>query len=211
MMLKDKPKRIKRIPLFIITVTIILLEAIRQIVALAKGYTADNLPLYLCSLFIPMFALASFSKCDSKLSKIGYSFSLIIGLPIAISIVLMPSIAFDLQIYGSAIQNIFTQNAVFRHYHSFFYHILAVFFIALCIVLKLYKPKKCDMIPAFGAFFSFILTSTIISKLVTIDYIRIWSFPLNIPVPILVILYQIIPLIGGVLSIMLPSFLTTKK
>jgi len=203
--LKDKPDSVKRFSFLAVTVTILLLEAARQIVALTNGYTADNLPLYLCSLLMPVFALASFSKSGSRLYKIGHSLSLIIGLPIAISIILIPSVVFQLQVYGSATQNIFTQNAVFRHYHSFFFHMLALFFVTLCVAFKPYTPKKSDIILAVGAFLPFVLVSTAASALVDIDYIQIWSLSLamSIPVPLLVILYQIIPMVGTALCLLL--------
>ena len=207
--LREKHQSAKRIPFLIITAAILSLEALRQIMALARGYTPDNLPLYLCSLYMPVFAMASFGKSGGKLSNIGYSLSLTIGLPIAISTILAPFVVFDVLVYGSATQNIFTANAVFRHYHSFFYHMLGVFFVTLCVVLKPYKPKKNDAILAIGVFLSFVLVSAFVSRYVHVDYIRVWSFPLSIPVPILIMLYQVIPLTGYLLSRML--FADTKK
>ena len=101
---------------------------------------------------------------------------------------------------GSATQNIFTQNAVFRHYHSFFFHMLVLFFITLCVVFKPYRPKKSDIIVTIGVFLPFVLVSTVVSKIVDIDYILIWSVFPNLPVPLLVIVYQMIPVVGTILG-----------
>ena len=209
--LKHRSPASKKVPFLSITIAILLLEAARQVIALARGYTPANLPFYMCSLYMLIFALASFAKTGSKLSNIGYALSLIIGMPLAISTLLLPFVVFDVLIYGSATQHIFTGNAVFRHYHSFFFHMLGVFFVTLCVVFRPYKPVKRDGMLAIIVFLCFVLTSTIASKLTQVNYIRIWGFPLNIPVPVLVILYQIIPLMGFVLSRMLFAFTTKAK
>ena len=205
--LKNKPDSSKRLLLSIIAVLVLTLEATRQAVAIVRGYTADNLPLYICSLFLPIIALTAFSKKDSKHNRVGHALLHAIGLPVAASIVLVPFVVFDLQEYGSATQRIFTTGAVFRHYHSFFFHMLSLFFVSLSVVLRPYKLQNGDMFIACFSFLAFVLLSTLTSRVLGVDYTKIWALSCYVPLPLLIILYQLLPLSGCLLSLWLQSFI----
>ena len=49
--LKNKREEIRLIPIHIITITLVVLEIIKQILAIQQGYTTDKLPFYFCSFF----------------------------------------------------------------------------------------------------------------------------------------------------------------
>ena len=78
---------------------------------------------------------------------------------------------------------------------------LSVAFVAFCVALRPHLPKKGDLLLAVCVFLPFVLVSTLVSWYVGIDYIRVWSFHPYIPAPLLVIIYQAVPLLGWALVV----------
>lgn len=60
--LKEKPLRVRIIPLQVIAVLLLLLEVGKQVVSLSRGYDLYHLPFHFCSLFIFALPLAAFYK-----------------------------------------------------------------------------------------------------------------------------------------------------
>ena len=131
--LRNKSKKIKKIPLILITCFMLLLELIKQIRSFLDGYEYWSIPLHFCSLFIYFYPLAVFAK--GKLNDFGKTMSLVCS-------VLMFSLFYfspDSIIGSETTANIFSDYGAF---HTFTYHHLVMLFLFTSLFLNFYKFKK---------------------------------------------------------------------
>lgn len=133
--LRNKSEKIKRIPLLIITIIVLILEIIKQVYSLIKGYDLWKLPLHFCSIFLFVFSFASFGK--GPLRKIGDVISLSGGFAVLIAFLISPR-----NIIGNACENVF---ANFDQFHTFTYHFLVFFYFFILISSNLVKAKFSDI------------------------------------------------------------------
>lgn len=135
-MLRHKSQLIKSIPLQLIALTVILLEVMKQIRNIAKGFDPWALPFHYCSMFVFFFPLAQFS--GKKVQKILK--------PTAFNCALAMFAVFyfsPITIIGHSCENVF---ANFDAFHTFTFHHLVILYFFLSLVLKDYKPSKKDYI-----------------------------------------------------------------
>ena len=60
--LKNKSEKAKQIPFFVITIILLVLEVIKQVLAMQGGYSIGALPMHFCSTYFVWFSLANFTK-----------------------------------------------------------------------------------------------------------------------------------------------------
>lgn len=133
--LRNKSDKIKRIPLFIITIIVLILEIIKQIYSIVVGYNLWKLPLHFCSIFLFVFSFASFGK--GTLRKIGDVISLSGGFAVLVAFLVSPR-----NIIGNACDNVF---ASFDTFHTFTYHFLVFFYFFILIGSNLVQAKFSDL------------------------------------------------------------------
>lgn len=130
--LKNKSEKIKLIPLKIITITMLVLECIKQVKNIREGYSLWTIPLHFCSLFLYFYPLAVFAK--GKVQEFGKTMSLVSSLLMTVMFYLNPS-----SIIGDSSSNIF---ASFANIHTFIYHHLVILFLLTSLLLNVYKYNK---------------------------------------------------------------------
>lgn len=131
LLLKNKSEKVKNIPFILITVSLIVMEIIKQVKRFEAGYDYWSIPLHYCSMFMLWFSLATFGK--GKVKRFGRS--------ISFSSLILFWVAFyvsPISIIGHSSANVFGS---FSNFHTFAYHHLMTLFGLLLITLKLNKPS----------------------------------------------------------------------
>ncbi len=129
-----KSRRVQDLPFFIIAVSILTMEIIKQLRKLMHGYDAWSIPLHYCSTFSVWFPLAEFSKGKFRKRLQNVAF--------CASFCLLALFYFGPRsIIGGACANVFGSYAAF---HTFFYHHLALFYCILSIAFKRFQPSAED-------------------------------------------------------------------
>lgn len=124
--LKDKSENIRLIPIHIITVSIIVLEIIKQVRSIVLGYDLDNLPLYFCSMFLYLYPAVSLYQGKYKYHV--RFLTAISGVTVLGVMAIMPNIIYS----DSAIRKFFTD---FDYFHTVIYHNL--FYLGTCFMFTL--------------------------------------------------------------------------
>ena len=171
-LLKGRREQVRRVPLIVIAVLLLVLELIKQVVSLKQGYNLWHIPLHTCSAVMFFFPLACFSKPNSRISEIGFAVSLSIAGAISIGVY-----GFTSLIIGSASEKIFTGVANFFDYHTFIFHSLVILFVMLSIALKPYKPNPKDIKWTFIIFGAFMLIAAVMAHVLATDFARFLNFP----------------------------------
>lgn len=129
--LKNKPQKIRNIPFIVIAGAMLIMEVVKQILAIRSTYSYWSIPLHFCSLFMLWFSLAAFGK--GKLQKIGFTLSVVSGYLFLVTFYVNPH-----SIIGYSTDNIL---ASFSSFHTFTYHHLIILFTFLSITLKQFNPQ----------------------------------------------------------------------
>ena len=122
----DKPFETRMLPIKVIAVILLLLEAGKQIISLCRGYDLYHLPFHFCSLFLFMLPAMAFYRGKHQ-EKI-----------IAITASLCASCALLMMIYPSLIYSAWNIRTFFSDYlsfHTVLFHNLVVF--ACLLILSL--------------------------------------------------------------------------
>jgi hypothetical protein len=141
-LLKQKGNKLKLLPFRIIALSVILLEIVKQIVAINFGYQLFWLPLHNSSIPIFCFILATFLNQNSKVTKILWSLSISSAFLIGFIVVANPVSVYG----GQADAIIFDNDKWFLNWHSVIVHWIYIVFAVLAIVLKPYRPKIDEVI-----------------------------------------------------------------
>ena len=133
LLLKNKPWRVRMIPLQVVACILVVLEIFKQSISFSKGYDLYHIPLHFCSLVL--FSLPAFAfyrgKYERQVASIAVGFTA--------SVFVLTAIYPDL-IYGAwDIQNYFQS---FFAFHTVTFHNLAMFAFMLMVALDLYQPRK---------------------------------------------------------------------
>ncbi len=139
--LKDKKTSVRKIPLQIIGVLIVLLEIVKQIYYFTLYKKTGNfdlyvLPLHFCSLFIVLFPVIQFSKpkIADKLRPLAVAYSLLMTIMLYVN---------PHALLASACNNIFLN---FHNFHTYLFHHLVIAYFVYTIALNDYHPHKNDFI-----------------------------------------------------------------
>ena len=133
-LLRNKSEKIKNIPLSVITITLIVLEIVKQIKCAINGYELWAIPLHFCSTFLIWFPLAQFGKGWVK--RLGQTMSFVGGILLIALMYIKPY-----TIIGNSPELVLRE---FRFEHTFIFHHLVILYIFLMLGLKLYSPKLKD-------------------------------------------------------------------
>lgn len=130
-LLAGKSDKVRRIPLQIVAVCILLLEIAKQTISLVRGYDLYHIPLHFCSLLILMLPLMAFynGKHRQNVRAIGSVY--------AMSVFLLTVIYPDLIYNTYNIEHFF---ADFFSFHTVAFHNIALLAYLLILMLELYTP-----------------------------------------------------------------------
>lgn len=131
-LMRNKDRKIKMLPIQIISVLIVGLELGKQILSLVEGYWLYYLPLHFCSLFI--FLLPVFAFYNGKWSEQINSFTVSALAMMSLLFLVYPGIIYS----GSEVVDMFSN---YFSFHTVVFHNLVLFAFILIIALKLYDFK----------------------------------------------------------------------
>lgn len=135
---RKQNETVRKIPLMIISATMLILEVAKQVINIQSGYSYWAIPLHFCSLFLYFFPLVSFFK--GRVGDFGKVMSLVCSTYFIVLFYFNPS-----SVIGNSSANIFQS---FGTFHTWFYHHLVILFFFIFVGSKLYKPKKVDFLYA---------------------------------------------------------------
>jgi len=164
--LKDKKLKIKRIPIQIISLTLLILEVAKQIFLIAtKEWTTWALPFHFCSSFYIWFTISSFAKKEET-QQIGYLTSITSSLVLWILFLTNPS-----GVIGDAIDLLFKD---FIYFHTFVFHFLTMLMWLVILSLKIYKtPSNKTILISTFSFLGFYVLATIMAYSLNVNFICI--------------------------------------
>ncbi len=206
--LKNKSANAKRISLIAIIVIMLILEVVKQIVALQNpaGFDFFSLPLHISSIPLLTFSLAVFFKPNSKISQLGYALSLCIGVCISVALYLTPNL-----IIGWGNEGIFYHgfDTVFLNWHNVIYHNLVVIFTILLFMFKLYRPNIKHFYYSTGILCLINIIISLIANFSNVNFAKLLTtnFFVNGASPLIMFLDDLIWVTGFTLVIALIGFL----
>lgn len=132
LVLKNKSNMAKQAPFFVITVILLVLEIIKQVLAMQGGYSIGALPMHFCSTYFVWFSLANFTKGKFRAAMKTVAF---------VSTIYLVALFYfaPVIVIGDACKNIF---ATFGSFHTFVFHHLVILYFFLCLFLKNYHFEK---------------------------------------------------------------------
>lgn len=146
---RNKSEKVKYIPIYVLSVLLLIMEIGKQIEQIKIGYKFWTLPLHFCSFFMvwPLFSM--FGK--GRVKRFGDNITFIFGLIIFILMLINPE-----SIYGEAVYKLY-YNKVLTH--SFVFHEIVVFIVFLYVALGLVDFNKKDwcFIPIALTFYTIIV------------------------------------------------------
>lgn len=133
--LRKKDEKIRRIPLIVITIVLVVLEIIKQTTSIIDGYSMWSFPLHFCSTYFIWFSLANFTR--GKFQKAMQCVAFVASFYLLVLFYFDPT-----SIIGSSTTAVF---ASFYNFHTFVFHHLVLLYFFLTITLKMvdFKPKYC--------------------------------------------------------------------
>ena len=132
-LLRNKPLKIRMLPVQIITVILLLLEVGKQAVSFASGYDLYHIPLHICSLFIFVMPAMSFYRGKYQNSVR------------AVAAALCTAVFALMMIYPNLIYSADNIHNFFRGYmdfHTVTFHNLVMLLFMLMLVLNLHGIQK---------------------------------------------------------------------
>ena len=73
---KNKTAKIKNVPLMVISITLLIMEIIKQIYNIVIGYNTWCIPLHFCSLFMYFYPFVFFTNNDISCDNIFFNYIL---------------------------------------------------------------------------------------------------------------------------------------
>ena len=128
--LKNKPEKIRFIPLQVCAIIIVVLEIIKQTLSIIKGYDLYHIPLHFCSLFIYLLPLMAFYRGKYK-EKIRAVTTTACG-ALFMLMAIYPSVIYS----GEAIAGCFDN---FWDFHTTVFHVVATFAFVIIVFLELHE------------------------------------------------------------------------
>lgn len=169
--LGKKEKRIRMIPMQVLSVILLVLEVGKQALSLYRGYDLYHIPLHFCSLFLFVFPAMSF--CRGKHENLVTGVSAGLCAATAALTLIYPSL-----IYGSG--NIDAYFTDYFSFHTVTFHNLVIFACMLIISLQLHSPEKKGEPKAICLFLAvFCTVAAIASQLLQTNYAGF--FQCNVP------------------------------
>ena len=170
--LRNKPLKVRMIPLQISTCILLLLELGKQVLSLKQGYDLYHLPFHYCSLFLFIMPLMAFyrGKYRQQINTVGTS--------ICASVFLL------LMIYPNLIYSAGNVSSFFAGYfdfHTVIYHNLVIFMLMQILALDLYTPgEKKEQLAIFVAMVIFCVVAASMAHILKTNYANYYSC--NVPI-----------------------------
>jgi hypothetical protein len=158
--IKKKSDFIRAIPQQFIALLILLLEVMKQIRNIAKGFDPWALPFHFCSMFVFFFPLAQFG--NEKMQKIFKPTAFSCAIAMMIGFYISP-----ISIIGHACNNVLLS---FNSFHTFTFHHLVILYFFLSIFLKNYKPTKYDFKYVAYSMLGYSLIGTTLAYMLNTNY-----------------------------------------
>lgn len=115
--LKNKSDKVKHIPLYVVAISLVVLEVTKQIYHAVRGtYNVNTIPVHFCSLIVVIICLAEF--LPKKISKYFNIPSVVFSLITLGLLLIHPS-----SMIGKSSANIFGN---FSNFHAFMFHIIVI-------------------------------------------------------------------------------------
>lgn len=165
--LKNKPEKIRMIPLQILAVIIVLLEIGKQVLSLMRGYDLYHLPFHFCSLFIFSLPAMAFYNGKHKETVRG------VGAALCASLMLLMLIYPNLIYSAGNIQAFFSD---FFSFHTVAFHNVVMLAFVLIVALQIHTPSpkgepKAAMLFTLG----FCVVSSGMAQLLKTNYANFYS------------------------------------
>ena len=129
--LKDKPLKIRMIPLQILAVILVALEIGKQALSLKVGYDLYHLPFHFCSMFIFALPIVAFYNGKHRRKVCG------VGAALCASLMLLMLIYPNLIYSGANIREFFTN---YFSFHTVAFHNVVMLFFVLIVALQIHTP-----------------------------------------------------------------------
>lgn len=170
--LGKREKRIRMIPLQILSVILLILEVGKQAMSFYKGYDLYHIPLHFCSLFLFVFPAMSFYRGKHENLVAGVSSGLCAAT--AGLTLIYPSL-----IYGAGdVRDYFTN---YFSFHTVTFHNLVILALFLIVFLQLHTPEKKGEQKAICVFLViFCSIAAIVSQLLKTNYAGFYQC--NVPI-----------------------------
>lgn len=130
--LKNKPLKIRLIPLQIVAVIIVALEIGKQAFSLAEGYDLYALPFHFCSMFIFMLPLMAFYSGKHANRIRGISCAL--GASLALLMLIYPNLIYPPQDIAQMFSN-------YLSFHSVAFHAVVLMGFFFMVALEIHQPE----------------------------------------------------------------------
>lgn len=172
-LLGKRTERVRRIPLQIIAVTILVLEVLKQINSFGEDgtYNMYSLPFHYCSLFLYLLPLDSFYHGKFKPFISAANFACLASL--ALDMILMPAV-----IYPAYQILDYTKN--FANFHTVTFHNLVVLYFMLTVAFKLYDLQTKRDVKVMTVFLAiYVAIAAVLSYTLKVNFHNLYSC--NIP------------------------------
>lgn len=168
--LGNKGEKVKKIPLQVLAVIIVLLEIAKQIYYFIKFkqtgvFDKYVLPIHFCSLFIILFPFVQFTK--KKYADFLRPMPMCYAVIMALMLYINPH-----ALLGNACSNIF---ANFHNFHTYAFHHVVLAYFAFSIALDDYTPHKNDWIKCLIGAGIYALYAVPLAYLLNTNYVNILS------------------------------------
>ena len=198
---KNKSEKVKYIPLQIISVTIIVLEVLKQIFSVTEnGYDLYSLPFHYCSLFLYLLPLHSFYKGKYKKTADAISISCLASL--FLFMLVMPNIVFT----AERITNCFD---AFLNFHTVVFHLLVCLYFLLTLSFKLYEFDVKKDLKATAIFLAvYVIFATIMSFSLKVNFHNLYRCNLQMVEDIRLAMMDAIGIFGHIIYVFVLFILT---
>lgn len=167
--LKNKNDKIKKIPLQIVTIVLLLLEIWKQIMGIITGYDTYWIPLHFCSLFLFVLPLSAFynGKHQEAMKVLGG----VVASCLFMFMLIYPNIIYSDGAIIGAYHYITFQGGSFFDFHSVLFHGIALFGFFLFVFQNLctFNTKR-DLKTIIIFFFGYCVIVGTISQLIETNY-----------------------------------------
>lgn len=172
LLLGKKEWRFRMIPIQVITVSLLLLEVVKQALSFARGYDLYHIPFHFCSIFIFIMPVMSFYRGKHKNLVGGVTAALCAS--VFLLMVIYPNLIFS---EGDA-ANVFGGYFAF---HTVVFHNLVMLSFLLITALRLHEPAPAFEVRATMLFMTgFCIVAGGMSQILRTNYANMYSC--NVPV-----------------------------
>lgn len=208
-LLRNKSEKIRRLPLLVVTIILIVLEVIKQVRSIVKGYDMWTFPLHFCSTYFIWFSFANFTK--GKFQKAMQCVAFVASLYLVVLFYFDP-----VSIIGHSSTAVFES---FSNFHTFVFHHLVLLYFFLVIALKTVDFKFEYCIYFSVSMVIYYCIAVLFANLFNVNYMNILhsnidfmeSFRVSCGQVLYNIVLGVLTVFAGTLIILILSLIRKKK